>query len=88
MPQTLTPRAMPNYFLKFSGLLHEDPSTYIERYIEVMLANVIAEDTYKLVWFSTTQEGVVYEWYRSTMRGCLGIRRHCRRHSYNNLDWK
>jgi hypothetical protein len=65
MPQALAPRAMPSYFPKFSGLPHEDPSTHIERYIEVMLANVIAEDTYKLVWFSTTLEGAAYEWYRS-----------------------
>ena len=69
MPQALAPRAMPSYFPKFGGLPHEDPSTHIERYIEVMLANVIAEDTYKLVWFSTTLEGIAYEWYRSHDEG-------------------
>ena len=69
MPQALAPRAMPSYFPKFSGLPHEDPSTHIERYIEVMLANVIAEDMYKLVWFSSTLEGVAYEWYRSHDEG-------------------
>ena len=48
MPQALMPRAMPSYFPKFGGLLHEDSLTHIEQYIEVMLANVIAKDTYKL----------------------------------------
>ena len=61
MPLALAPRAMPSYFLKFGGLPHEDPSTHIEQYIEVILANMIAKDTYKLVWFSSTLEGVAYE---------------------------
>ena len=34
-----------------------------------MLANVIAEDMYKLVWFSTMLEDVAYEWYQSHDEG-------------------
>src|SRR6478672_11283143 len=65
MPPALAPRTMPMHLPKFSGFLHQDPSNHIEGYIETLVTNVIPEDTYRLVWFSTTLEGPAYEWYRS-----------------------
>ena len=65
MPQNLAPRSMPIHLPKFSGMSHEDPSHHIERYIEALITNVIPEETYRLVWFSTTLEGQAYNWYRS-----------------------
>ena len=65
MPRDLAPRSMPVHLPKFSGMSHEDPSNHIEQYIEALVTNVIPEETYRLVWFSTTLEGQAYEWYRS-----------------------
>lgn len=61
MLQALAPTAMPSYFPKFGGLLHEDLLTQIKRYIKVMVAIVIVKDTYKLVWFFTTLESATYD---------------------------
>lgn len=63
MPWGLVPRNMPMHFPKFSGMTHEDPSNHIERYTEVLLNNVIPNETYWLVWFSTMLKGVACEWY-------------------------
>lgn len=65
MPPNLASRAMPVHLPKFSGKAHEDPSNHIERYIEALVTNVIPEESYRLVWFSTTLEGQAYDWYRS-----------------------
>ena len=65
MPPGLAPRPMPVHLPNFSGMAHEDPSNHIERYIEALVTNVIPEETYRLVWFSTTLEGAAYDWYRS-----------------------
>ena len=65
MPPNLVPRPMPVHLPKFSGMAHEDPSNHIERYIEALVTNCIPEETYRLVWFSTTLKGSAYSWYRS-----------------------
>jgi hypothetical protein len=57
MPPDLVPRPMPVHLPKFSGMAYEDPSNHIERYIEALVANVILEETYRLVMFSTTLRG-------------------------------
>jgi hypothetical protein len=56
---------MPVHLPKFSGMAREDLSNLIERYIEALVTNVIPDETYRLVWFSTTLEGAAYDWYRS-----------------------
>lgn len=65
MPLGLALRPMPVHLPKFSGMAYEDPSNHIERYIEVLMTNVIPDETYRLVLFSTTLEGATYDWYRS-----------------------
>ena len=72
MPIGLVPRSMPVHLPRFSGMAHEDPSNHIERYIEALVTNVIPDETYWLVWFSTTLEGAAYEWYRSHAPGTFG----------------
>jgi len=63
MPRNLAPHTVHVHLLKFLGLLHEDPSNYIEQCIETFVTNAIPEESYRLVWLSTTLQEQAYEWY-------------------------
>lgn len=65
IPPGLVPRSMPHHIRKFSGMLHENALTHIERYVEMLVINFIPEKTYRLVWFPATLEGLASEWYWS-----------------------
>lgn len=50
---------------RFSGSINEDPTTHIERFVEVSITSLVINHGYYLIWFPTTLTDFTYAWYRS-----------------------
>ena len=50
---------------KLWGIKNEDSFMRMEHYIEWIASSLITNPGYCLVWFPTTLQGEVYEWYKN-----------------------
>jgi hypothetical protein len=69
--QGLMPVTMPVNLPKFLGTWNEDPTTHVERFVEVLITSLVTDPNYYLIWFPTTLDGSAYAWYRSHSAGTL-----------------
>ena len=59
----------PSHLPKFYGTKDEDLSRHMKRFIERLASSLFTNHGYWLVWFLTTLEGEVYEWYMDHAEG-------------------
>ena len=64
-PEGLASQSVPPNLPVFTGSRDEDPSSHVERFIEILTTSLVSEPGYYLVWFPNTLKGSAYAWYRN-----------------------
>ncbi len=54
---------------KFTGFPNENPTTHVERFVEVLIISLVTNHDYYLIWFPSTLADSAYAWYRSHVEG-------------------
>ena len=64
VPPNLREIPIPTNLPKFSGSRHEDPTTHVERFEEMLVSNLVTNPDHYLIWFPNTLMDSAYSWYR------------------------
>jgi len=73
VPNGLRGVTIPTNLVKFTGSPYEDPTTHVERFVEVLITSLVVDHDYYLIWFPSTLVNSTYAWYRSHAKGFFNI---------------
>ena len=65
VPPNLREIPIPIHLPKFFGSPHEDPTTHVERFEELLVSSLVTNPGHYLIWFPNTLMDSAYSWYRS-----------------------
>jgi hypothetical protein len=69
VPNGLKGVTIPANLVKFAGSPYEDPTTHVERFVEVLIINLVTNHDYYFIWFPSNLVNSTYAWYRSHAKG-------------------
>jgi hypothetical protein len=54
---------------KFTSFLNEDLATHVERFVTILITNLVTNHDYYLIWFPSTLVDFAFVWYKSHAEG-------------------